>query len=388
MRIGISAFAGDGGRSGISQYMAQIVSRLAAKAPQHRFVAFVGAEDADWVRGWDPHIEVVPFSRAVSHPIGSIAWHLLGFRPALRRHRCDLAFMPAANRRLAWSYGVPSLGTVHDFSQLHVPQKYDRLRTFYSLRVLPAMMRRLDRVVAVSDATRRDLEGFARVPPARIHVIHNGADLQRYTPHGRAAARAEVQRWLGDRLPPDAPYLLYTARLEHPGKNHVRLLEAFAQLRRERGLPHRLVLAGSRWNGADAIDAKAAALELGGAVVFPGFVPDALLPALYRAADAFVFPSLFEGFGIPVLEAMASGTPVCAAERASIPEVLGDAGVLFDPEAPRAIAAALARLLDDTALRERCVARGLERCRRFTWDRAAEATLAALEGAATARSGA
>jgi glycosyltransferase involved in cell wall biosynthesis len=378
MRIGISAFAGDGGKSGISQYMANICGRLVELAPRHELIAFVGDADAHWVQSWHPRLQVVAFPDRIAHPVVSIGWHLLALAPTLARHDCDLVFMPAGNRRLAWRYGVPSVGTVHDLSQLHVPQKYDALRTFYIMRVLPAMMRRLDRVIAVSESTRRDLESYARVAPTRIRVIHNGADLTRFSPDAAGAARDTVARELGI----DAPYLLYIARLEHPGKNHVRLLEAFHRLQRRRGRSHHLVLAGGRWSGVEAIDAKVSELGLAGQVHFTGFVPNEVLPALYRAADLLVFPSLFEGFGIPVLEAMASGTPVCASDRSSIPEVVGDAGLLFDPEDVDAMAAAMERLLDDSGLRARCVAAGLERAAGFTWDRAAATVLETLEQAA------
>jgi glycosyltransferase involved in cell wall biosynthesis len=380
VRIGISAFAGDGGKSGISQYMASICSRLAETAPQHQLVAFVGEADRDWVASWHPRIEVIAFGNVAAHPAVSIFWHLLRLAPTLRRHRCEVVFMPAGNRRLAFRYGMPSLGTVHDFSQLHVPQKYDALRMFYIMRVLPAMMRRLTRVIAVSESTRRDLVSFAKVPAERIEVIHNGADLARFSPRERDAARAAIEAHLGMA----GPFMLYVSRLEHPGKNHVRLLEAFARLRQERGIAHRLVLAGGRWSGAEAIDAKVAELGLGDAVVFTGFVPNALLPQLYRAADIFVFPSLFEGFGIPVLEAMASGTPVCAAGTSSIPEVVGDSGLLFDPQDTGAIAGAIGALLDDADLRSRLAASGLERAARFTWDDAAARVLTAIERTAAA----
>lgn len=293
----------------------------------------------------------------------------------LQRYRCDMVFMPAGNRRLSFGYGMPSVGTVHDFSQLHVPQKYDALRMFYIMRVLPAMMRKLTRVIAVSESTQRDLVSFARVPAERVEVIHNGADLLRFGPGGRGEARSDVEAHLG--VP--GPFLLYVSRLEHPGKNHVRLLEAFSRLRREHGIPHRLVLAGGRWSGAEAIDAKVAELGLSDAVVFTGFVSEDLLPRLYLASDVFVFPSLFEGFGIPVLEAMASGTPVCAAATSSIPEVVGDAGLLFDPTDVAAIADAVWRLLEDAQLRARLAATGLRRASDFTWDKAAARVLAALE---------
>jgi len=378
MKIGISAFGTDGGKSGISQYAANVVGRLINLAPEHDFVAFINRADAAWVQTWHPRLTVIALPDWTGHPVASIFWHLAALPRLLRRHHCDVVFMPAGNRRLAWSYGVPSVGTVHDFSQLHVPQKYDAARMFYIMRVLPRMMRRLTRVIAVSESTRRDLESFARVPRSRIRVIYNGADLKRFTPRPRATARAE--------LPPDLkipdPYVLYIARLEHPGKNHVRLLEAFAALKRETALPHKLVLVGGRWGGAEVIEARVRALGLTDQVVFPGFVPDAAIPALYAAADALAFPSLFEGFGIPVLEAMASGTPVCAADTSSIPEVVGDAGLLFAPLDVPAMTASLTRLLQDQELRQRLIAAGLERASRFTWDAAARAVLEELEAAA------
>ena len=378
MKIGISAFATDSGKSGISQYAANVVGRLVALAPQHELVAFINHADADWVQSWHPRLTVVSLPDWTGHPVASIFWHLVYFPGMLRRHGCDLVFMPAGNRRLAWSYGVPSVGTVHDFSQLHVPQKYDAARMFYIMRVLPRMMRRLTRVISVSESTRRDLESFAEVPSERIRVIYNGADLERFAPRPRAEARAELPAGLN--IP--ERYVLYIARLEHPGKNHVRLLEAFAAMKRATDLPQKLVLVGGAWNGAEVIHARVAELGLSDQVVFPGFVPNEVLPALYAAADAFAFPSLFEGFGIPVLEAMASGTPVCAASTSSIPEVVGDAGLLFDPLDVPAMTESLIRLLQDQPLRRRLIAAGIQRAAAFSWDIAAEATLAELEAAA------
>ncbi len=379
MKIGISAYATDSGKSGISQYAENIIGRLPDIAPGQEFVVFVNEADAEWVRTWHPRLQVVSFPDWTAHPVANIFWHLTAFPLQLRRHGCDVVFMPAGNRRLGWFYGMPSVGTVHDFSQLHVPQKYDAFRMFYIMRILPRMMRRLTRVISVSESTQRDLESFAGVDPGRIRVIYNGADLNRFITRDRAAAKSAITEELG--LPAD--FVLYIARLEHPGKNHVRLIEAFSRFRRDTGLAHKLVLVGSRWNGAEVIEAKVKELELDEEVIFPGFVSNDTLPVLYAAADALVFPSLFEGFGIPILEAMACGTPVCASNVSSIPEVVGDAGILFDPLDPEAIADALGLILTDQPLRDRLITAGIAQASRFTWDDAAAAVLQELEGAAS-----
>ncbi|MCH9670714.1 MAG: glycosyltransferase family 4 protein [Gammaproteobacteria bacterium] len=370
MKIGISAFAADGGKSGISQYMRAVFDQLAVLAPDDRFVLYMTNSDRSFFSVERDNVEIVSYPDWFGHPIVSIFWHLLCFPWALFRRGCQCAFLPAGNRRLGWWYGVPSVSTVHDLSQLHVPQKYDRLRMFYITQVLPAMMRRLTRVVSISQSTRRDLESFARVASERIRVVYNGVDVSRFDARSRGAATEFVKERFGI----DAPYVLYVSRLEHPGKNHVRLVGAMKRLR-DAGHPHQLVLVGNRWAGAEAIDRAIVEQGMADDVVFPGFVPDEDLPMLYAAADLFVFPSLFEGFGIPPLEAMAVGTPVCASNRGSIPEVVGDAALLYDPEDEEAIAQSMQRVLGDDAVADELRRRGFEQAKRFTWATAAEGVM-------------
>jgi len=378
MKLGIAAFAADGGKSGIGQYLVNVIPRLTRLEPTLRTVIFIARSDYALLAGQVEPAALVAVPDWMARPAVNVLWHLLLLPLLLKRHACDCVWLPAGNRRLGWWYGVPSVATVHDLSQLHVQEKYDALRMFYVKRVLPTMMRRLDRVVAVSESTRRDLEQYAGVPAERIVVAYNGADLDRFGPARGDDARRRAAAALGT----EAPFILYTARLEHPGKNHVRLLQALAQLKARGSLRHKLVLAGSPWHGAAAITAEVERLGLQDDVIFTGFVPDQLLPSLYAAADLFVFPSLFEGFGIPLLEAMISGTPVCAADVSSIPEVTGDAALLFDPGDAAGIASAMARLLDDAPLARQLVQRGLAQARRFSWDQAAAGVLAQCRQAA------
>ncbi len=371
MKIGISGFAADGGKSGISQYMINVLQRLPRLDSNVRCVIFVPASERALFEPAACGSEIVSVPDWMAHPVASILWHLCLYPLMLRRHHCDCAFLPAGNRRLGLWYGVPSVSTIHDLSQLHIDGKYDPLRMFYIRRVLPLMMQRLTRLVSVSNSTRRDLVDHAGIHPQHIRVAYNGADLSGFASTVRSEARETIASAMGI----DSAFILYTARLEHPGKNHVRLLEALALLKQHGLLAHKLVLAGSRWNGAEVIEDRIVQLGLSDDVIITGFVDAQLLPPLYAAADVFVFPSLFEGFGIPLLEAMAAGTAVCAANVSSIPEVVGDAALLFDPREPDDIARQLGRLLQDSKLRQQLVARGRQRARQFSWDDAASGVL-------------
>jgi len=376
LRIGVACFASDGGRSGIGQYLVNVVRRLPVLSPMDEFVLFAPRRDAALWEGLAPRVTVEYVSDLYDSPVPSLLWHAAALPRRLRTHRCDAVFLPAGNRRLGVAYGLPSVATVHDLSQLHVPQKYDMARMVYATRVLPALIGRQDRVVTVSSSTRADVLERTGIAPERVSVVPNGVDLSRYTTRNPAAAAG-----IAGRLGLEQPYLLYVARLEHPGKNHVTLLEAYARLKAA-GLPHKLVLAGPRWSGAEAIDAAVARLGLADCVVFTGFVDGDDLPGLYLGASGFVFPSLYEGFGIPLLEAMASGTPCCVANVSSLPEVAGNAALLFDPRDPHDIAQSMHRLLTDDVLRARLRARGLQRCAEFTWERSAQGVLDACRSVA------
>ena len=368
MKIGISAFAGDSGKSGISQYMKNIFKRLPEYSENDEYVMFMSNSDREHFDFGLERVRIVTLPDWVGHPVVNILWHLICLPLMLALYRCDCVFLPAGNRRLAWWYGVPAIGTVHDLSQLHVKAKYDLFRMFYCKKVLPFLMRRLDRVISVSEATRMDLETHAGVDREVIKVVYNGAELEQFENCDKDNAAHQVCQ----KYNINAPYILYTARLEHPGKNHVRLLEAFAALKKKDHIPHHLILAGSPWYGAEAIYAAAQDLGVSEYVIFAGFVPNEELPTLYAGADLFAFPSLFEGFGIPLLEAMASSTPLVASNVASIPEVVQDAGLLFDPTRTEEIRSAIGRLIEDTKLREKLVKLGLQQSQRFSWDDSAK----------------
>lgn len=374
MKIGITTFGADAGRSGIGQYVIQIIRGLARLGGGHELDVMVRSDEERIFLGDTPGAGRRTFEHWPRRPVLDILVHQLG----LGYHSCraghDVLFLPAGNRRIPVWAPCPTVGAVHDLSSFHVDAKYDPARMFYVKQVLPKMVSRLTRVITISENSKRDIMRFAGVPAERVVVTYLAHDPDRFRPRDAEASRDVVAERFGLRV----PYILYTSRLEHPGKNHVRLIRAFARLKESRRIPHQLVLAGANWSGAETIRAEAAATPCAADILFPGFVPGELLPHLYAAADLFVFPSLYEGFGLPILEAMATGVPVVCADTSSMPEVGGTAAAYFDPGDEVQLEDILRRVLGCGMRRRRMIDEGFQWARRFRWEDTARRTLDTL----------
>ncbi len=264
--------------------------------------------------------------------------------------------------------GVPTVLTVHDLIFRHLPQHHKRLNRWYLNLALPLFCRRATHIISVTEHSRQDVIRSYHIPPEKVSVVYEAADprLQPASPEAMTAARARYH------LPDD--YLLYVGTLE-PRKNLVRLLEAWTPLYSAGEAPP-LVIAGKRGWLYDDLFAAVERSPVRSAVLTPGYIAEEDLGALYTGATAFTLPSIYEGFGLPVLEAMACGTPVLCSSGSSFPEVAGDAAVMVDPHDVEAIREGLRSLLRDRELRESYRERGFRQAARFSWRRAAEETLA------------
>lgn len=371
MKIVTTTLGCDAGLSGIGRYASTLLERWTYENEDLSIHGHDSDRDAFIPSGRKVDWHSVP--EYWKEPLPSVLWHQV-MLPYLSR-KADVLFLPAGNRRLPITYTVPSVGTVHDCSSFHVTGKYDRARDLYIQRVLPWMMQRLDHVITVSESTRQDLIGLCGVRPQDITVIPLAADASTFFPRDPEASALRLQQHFGI----TGPYLLYTSRIEHPGKNHVRLIAAFQNLKERHHIPHQLVFVGPDKERALEVHRAAALSPVSAHIVFTGSVPAADLPHLYSAADALIFPSLYEGFGLPVLEAMACGTVVACSDTSSMPEVAGHCAVLFDPEDPMEIARAILQLLSESqADRSRRVRAGLLHVSRFSWHRTAASTLEVL----------
>lgn len=264
----------------------------------------------------------------------------------------------------------PAVATFHDLSHLHYPQHHPRDRIAYLNRWLPGTLRRATQLITVSEFVRQEVHTLLGVPLEKITCVYNGVDPD-FHPRMAAETVPTLARY---GLEPGR-YLLSVATLE-PRKNLDRLAQAHNRLSAELRQRWPLVLIGASGWLTESLEHTLAPLEQSGQVRRLGYTPQADLHCLYAGAGAFAYPSLYEGFGLPVLEAMCSGIPVLTSSRSSLPEVAGDAALLIDPEDVDAITAGLERLLTDTAWRTAAVARGLQQASRFSWARCVEETVA------------
>ena len=370
MKIGISTSVIQRGRGGVGQYLFALLRGLSAVAREHQFVLFVLEEDLPLFEFLDGSFERVTVPEKYRAPIPNILWHQRQLPRLCREHTLDVIHVPSY-RRLPWAANCPRVGTIHDLAPFRLSGKYDFARMFYGRVIVKQLARRQDRIIAVSQATADDISRWFGVPRAKLHVIHNGLEHSRFFPREKPAARQFASRELGL----DQPFLLYVARLEHPGKNHVRLIEAFEEFKSRTNTPFELVFGGSDWHGAETIHQRAAASPCRDQIRFLGFVPDEQLPLLYAAAELFIYPSLFEGFGMPPVEAMACGCPVVCSDRGSLGEVVSSAALIVNPENAGAMADALTKVTSNPQERERLVRAGLARAADFNWEKTARETL-------------
>jgi glycosyltransferase involved in cell wall biosynthesis len=369
--------------AGIGRFIRGLVAGLVRCFPEDEFVLFYTArrelplplELRDW-----PNVRTLRIP--VSEWLATVLWHRarLPLYPdailAAAGLRADILHFP--------NFMVPPLApwlrrrgaavTIHDLSFYLFPEHTDPGLHRFLMRVVPRAVRQAELVLADSENTRQDLITHFGADPARTHAILGGLEPG-FGPVTDPAQIAATLQGFGI----DRPFILSVGTVQ-PRKNLKRLIQALHLLRHDHGLPHILVNAGRKGWLYDDIFATVQELQLERDVLFLEQVDDAALRALYTAASALAYPSLYEGFGIPPLEAMACGTPVVASNVSSIPEVVGDAGLLVDPLDHGALAAALARVLTDRALAHELRRRGFERARQFTWERQARKLMALYRG--------
>ena len=385
MRIGIDLLSEKGTPGGVHTYVNELIPELAKAAdrePELRieYVVFAHASNR-----FHPRVEAAPRTRIVRTgwrrlPAAARRLSQEALAPRMaREHRIDL--LHSINNVLPRRAGVPAVLTVHDLSPFAVPGRFGRLKERYLSARVPESILRAERVIAVSRSTRADvITWIPDAAPARVQVVPLAAGAAFSAP---ADPREEERLRAQYRLP--ERFALHVSLVE-PGKNLESVSRALAALR-ARGVSIPLVIAGAATSHLAELERLWRQLGMRGDVHYLGRVPGSCLPALYRAASLFIFPSHHEGFGLPVLEAFTCGTPVITSTRSALPEVAGDAALLVPPRDVAGLARSVEKVWRDEALAALLRSRGIRRAREFSWERCARATLAVhLAAAGRARS--
>lgn len=377
MHVGLNlVYLVPGETGGMEMYAREFAPALVRAEPGLRITAFVNREAAE--RGLDlgPAVEQVGVPVHASNRVEWVRGEQMHLPRLGRRERIDVLHSLASTAPARGRFA--RVTTIHDLIYRRFPEAHFGLRTLGMRVLVPLAARRSHRIIAVSRSTAQDIEQFLGIAPEKIDVIPQGHGDP---PHRPAEPEPEPDvrsRWsLGAR-----PVVL-TLSAKRPVKNLLRLLEALAILPEERRPV--VLMPGYPTPYEEELRRRTRELGLEDDVRMPGWIPDDQLEGLWRVASCFVFPSLYEGFGAPVLEAMRRGVPVACSDRSSLPEVAGDAARLFNPEHPAEIAAAIEELVVDESLRAELVRRGFEQADRFTWAETARRTIGVYERAMRAR---
>ncbi len=375
MRIAFDGTTLRPGRTGVGYYTEHLLHHLAQESPDDDLF-ILSNRPVDTTRPLPERVrvEVSPWR------VPRLAWMQMLAPRMLRRLRADVVHF--TNGMVPIASPVPTVVTIHDMSLTIYPRFHPPRRVLLNRPLVDLAARRADAIITVSQSAKRDIVGLYHLDPERVHVVHEAAAPSfRPITDLRDFERVRRQYGLADR------FILYVGTIE-PRKNLPRLIEGFAKRRKNGELPHQLVCAGPYgWLSRD-VENLIERLQIGDAVRFTGYVPFADLPAIYNLAEMFVFPSIYEGFGLPVIEAMACGTPVITGRVPALDEVSGGAVEQVDRLEADALGDAMVALSGSRDRRESLRARGLDRARSFSWERAARETLSVYVQAATRRAAA
>jgi glycosyltransferase involved in cell wall biosynthesis len=370
LRVAIDAHAVGTGLAGNETYITNLIEALASMDTHNSYTLYVTQREAvERFHGRWPNFTV---RRTLPHtPLVRIPMTLVR---ELRRRPVDLLHVQYTAPPFI---PCPVIATIHDLSFEHLPETFKRRSRMQLRLTVRRTARRAAQVITSSEYSRQDIIETYEIAPERVSAVPLAASAS-FAPVTDEKELRRVREHYGI----EGDYLLAVGSIQ-PRKNLVRLIRAYSDLRRSRpqaNLP-RLVLVGKRaWLYKETVG-SVAAHGIDDLTIFTGYVRERDLPALYSGAHAFVYPSYFEGFGLPPLEAMQCGAPVIVGNRTSLPEVVGDAGLLFDPFDERALAEAIARVIDDAELRRELRRKGFERARLFNWRETARLTLLAYERA-------
>lgn len=367
MRVGISGYVGTH-LTGIGRVLINVVKEMARLFPNDEYVVFAN-------KGYDfydplsamPNVRVVNTGVSKDSPIANILWHQRGFQRLLKQWECDVAYIPNFSL-LLWKR-LPTVVTIHDLIEFNVPGKFSPLRMAYRKMIDPLMVRNSTFITTVSECSKRDIVRFCNADENKVRVIHNAVDPTYFHEYDKTDVLPVLEKY-GLRY---KSFFIFVGTIDYPGKNIKVVIDAFLHLKEHQANDYKLVIVGKDGHNAQVIYDLVNRSPYKDDVLFTGYVSDADLPKLYSGAKVMLYLSLYEGFGLPVLEAMSCATPVICSDTSCFPEVAGDADICVCPTDVDAVADKLLHLATDDAYYQQVARQCLEQSRTFSWERSARA---------------
>ncbi len=363
MKVGIDTFGCNHGQSGIGSYLTSLINEL-QNVTDISFELF--GEESDRLTFIPAGGKVTFFGLNVEQKKSRRTWHQVKIDSLASRQHYDAILYPAGSEVIPLFQHVPGIAVVNNvLSDLFRANRNPFLR-FAHITAL----KRTKAIIASSQYIRKDLVSLG-IKAEKIEVVHHGIDHSHFYPHTEFMDESVPIKPFSIKR----PFIIYASRLQNAEKKHVELIKGFSLFKKKTSLPHRLVLAGDEGGYSDEVRKAAAASEYASDIFLTGYFPHEHLPELYSCADACIFPSVTEGVGLPVIEAMASGIPVACAKAGSLPEIAGDCAFYFNPDDEEETAAAINTVVTDAKVRDRLLKAGFEWTKRFSWEKTAARTV-------------
>lgn len=363
MRIAISTVM-DSAKSGAWQVIKNIILELKNIDQTNQYLIFVEKTYTEDFGKLPDNFKIVRAPITAKQPILNILWHGFVLPFLIIKFKVDLLHLPWHSVAF-FIKTKPTILTIHDITEYRLPNHYSKFRVLYRKIMLPVSSRLADKIIAVSEYTKNDVNKFLKVPKDKIDVVYNASN-KRYV----LLDKLKSKEYIFSKYGIDGDFILYVGQIQHPNKNLIPLLQAYNNMKSAGKLKHKLVLVGKKHHTGNIVYETVKELNLDKDVKFTGYVPDDDLPYFYNSADLFIYPSLFEGFGIPVIEAMSCGCPVITSNTSSLPEVAGDAGILINTNDVAEITKSMA-ILNNPTKKDEMIKKGFERIKMFSWKNSA-----------------
>lgn len=347
-------------KTGIGRVIESLLMNIASKDSANNYYIYVNKEFVNQFNFKNDNFKVISNGVSAHDMILNHIWTQIGMYKALKLHKADLLILPGIT--LFWRKVVPTILFQHDLIEYYIPnQKWYKL--LFRKLTFPIALRLADKIVCVSNNTLDDVMKIFKINDKKLELIYNGVDYGMF----KNTNKKDSKLFLKEKYGVNNDYLLYVGTLTQPQKNIVRLIQAFSKLKLE-GCNEKLLLVGNKGKDSHLILNEIEKIELTNEIIIIGYVEDSDLKYFYSGADLFVFPSMYEGFGLPVLEAMTCGCPCLTSENSSLGEIAKDAAILVNPESIESIYLGLKKFYDEPNLKEQLIINGKKKSLYFNWD--------------------